>query len=103
MSLTPCFISSRAAWARPSRARPKIVDFDPARRAIEQTGREEVLELGDDFRNGGLREVQLPGGLGHAAGVDDREKDPQVAELQALADPSSVRLLAIEKFYIDQI
>jgi hypothetical protein len=47
---------------------------------IKEADPERLLELGDNFRNGGLRHAELGGRLGRAATLHDCEKDFEVAK-----------------------
>ncbi len=60
--------------------------LDSLRAAIEKTNAECVLQAGNDLGDGRLGDAELGRGLGHAAGVHDREKNLQVAKAQATAD-----------------
>ena len=45
-----------------------------------------VLQVGDHFRDGGLGHRKLLGGLGHAAPMHDGEKNMKIAQLEVPAD-----------------
>src|SRR5262249_47558439 len=51
--------------------------------AIDQPHAERVLQLGDRLRYGRLRDIEPARRLAHAAGVDQRGEDVEVAQLQA--------------------
>lgn len=55
------------------------------RAPVKEADAERVLQAGDDFRNGGLRDAEFGGRLGHAAALHDREENLQVVEAQASA------------------
>ena len=54
---------------------------EPPRRAVDQARAQMLLELGDQPRGDGRRDVQRIGGLGEAAGIDDAGEDPHGAQL----------------------
>ena len=49
-------------------------------------GKIDLLQAGDDFRDGRLSNAKFAGGLRHAATLHDREKDLEVAKAEAPAD-----------------
>ena len=53
--------------------------LDPSRMSIKKPHAECVFKVGNDFRNGRLRNAELPSRLGHAAAADRRAKHVQVA------------------------
>ena len=50
--------------------------------AVQQPAAEDLLQRDQRAGDGRLRDVQLDGGVGEAAGVDDGDQAPQVAQLQ---------------------
>jgi hypothetical protein len=54
--------------------------------AIKQPDAEDLLKIGDNFRNDRLRNGELFCCLGNAAGLDNCQKDMQVAQLDASTD-----------------
>jgi hypothetical protein len=55
---------------------------DAAAAAIDQLDGERIFQLDDRLGDRGLRDREPPGGLAHAAGLDDREQDIEVAQFQ---------------------
>jgi hypothetical protein len=54
--------------------------------AIEKWHAKRMLEVGHDFRHGGLRDSELRRGLRHAPALHGSEKHVQVAQLEAVTD-----------------
>src|SRR5262245_35061887 len=60
--------------------------LDSLRRSVQKPHAERVLKICDDFRNGRLGNSELYGRLGHAAVLNDRVEDVQVAQPETPAD-----------------
>jgi hypothetical protein len=56
-----------------------VGEFDSAARAVNQSGAEARLKLGDRFADAGLRHAQPFGGFAKAAGVSNGSKNDQAA------------------------
>jgi hypothetical protein len=65
--------------------------LDPLPAPVEKTHPERMLEIGDGFRNRRLRDTQTANGLSHAAGIDDREENIEVAQFEAVLEAFGVR------------
>lgn len=65
--------------------------LDALRRAVEETHAKRMLEVGDGLRHDRLRDGEPLRRLGHAPRLGDGEKDVQVAQLDATADPIAPR------------
>ena len=65
--------------------------LDALRCAVEETHAERMLEVGDGLRDDRLRDGEPLRRLGHAPRLGDSEKDVQVAQLNASADPVAPR------------
>ena len=61
-------------------------EFGALRAAIEQPDAERAFDFGYRLGDGGMRNPQLGGRLGHAAGIGNRHQDMKVAQLDAAAN-----------------